>query len=104
MQLITLFAFYSLAILTLRVYALFNRKRVILWMLILAGLVSLAVGVVRALTVPFELYLIESAVARKHSGYHGPAPRKFVHAFSCIVSLLGICCIFNHFSHSGVHC
>ncbi|KAJ7924792.1 hypothetical protein B0H13DRAFT_2315125 [Mycena leptocephala] len=38
-------AFCSLAILTLRVYALFNRKRVILWLLSLAGLGSLAAGV-----------------------------------------------------------
>ncbi|KAJ7923273.1 hypothetical protein B0H13DRAFT_2316657 [Mycena leptocephala] len=38
-------AFCSLAILTLRVYAMFNRKRVILWLLSLAGLGSLAVGV-----------------------------------------------------------
>ncbi|KAJ7938620.1 hypothetical protein B0H13DRAFT_2301660 [Mycena leptocephala] len=34
-----------ISILTLRVYALFNRKRVILWLLSLAGLGSLAVGV-----------------------------------------------------------
>ncbi|KAJ7862267.1 hypothetical protein B0H14DRAFT_2575534 [Mycena olivaceomarginata] len=34
-----------ISILTLRVYALFNRKRVILWLLSLAGLGSLAVGI-----------------------------------------------------------
>ncbi|KAJ7863230.1 hypothetical protein B0H13DRAFT_1899744 [Mycena leptocephala] len=42
-----------ISILTLRVYALFNRKRVILWLLSLAGLGSLAVGVVGALAVHF---------------------------------------------------
>ena len=60
-------AFCSLAILTLRIYALFNRKRVILWLLSLAGLGSLAVGVVGALMVHFGLYLIACAVARKRS-------------------------------------
>ncbi|KAJ7850793.1 hypothetical protein B0H14DRAFT_2581784 [Mycena olivaceomarginata] len=38
-------AFCSLAILTLHVYALFNRKGVILWLLSLAGMGSLAIGV-----------------------------------------------------------
>ena len=44
-------AFYFTAILTLRVYALFNRNTVILGLLSLGGLGSLAIGVVHALTV-----------------------------------------------------
>ncbi|KAJ7480473.1 hypothetical protein B0H11DRAFT_2280520 [Mycena galericulata] len=43
--LVGLTSFITYAILTLRVYALFNRKRVILWLLSLAGLGSLAAGV-----------------------------------------------------------
>ena len=84
-----------------------------LWLLSLAGLGSLAVGVVRALTVHFGLYLIACAVARKRSRHRSPAPWKFVHAFSRLVNLLlninsrGICLdsgsIHHFFSSRPIH-
>lgn len=67
---------FCTAILTLRVYALFNCDRGILALLSLAGLGSIAVGVVRAIYDSFRLQPTATAVARNHWRCCGSAPRK----------------------------
>ncbi|KAJ7913834.1 hypothetical protein B0H13DRAFT_1873576 [Mycena leptocephala] len=93
-----------ISILTLRVYAMFNRKRVILWLLSLAGLGSLAVGVWlgseadTAAPLPGSLCMLSHVSHRRRVGGRDNYRSRLVRCFvlDAAVDVANILCYYDH--------
>ncbi|KAJ7920969.1 hypothetical protein B0H13DRAFT_1867114 [Mycena leptocephala] len=85
-----------ISILTLRVYALFNRKRVILWLLSLAGLGSLAVGVWLGSAADTAAPLPGSLCMLSHVSENMHRHRR------CLIAAVDVANILSYYDHSRI--